>query len=44
VVLSGCVTTPTAKLELERAVRNLLQPAPFTSYRFRNDIIVDLLK
>jgi len=25
-------------------VRNLLQHAPFTSYRFRNDIIVDLLK
>jgi hypothetical protein len=44
VVLSGCVTTPTAKIDLERAVRNLLQAAAFTSYRFRNDVIVELFK
>jgi len=44
VVLSGCVTTRTAKLELERAVRMLLQPAPFTDYRLRSDLIVDLFK
>jgi hypothetical protein len=43
VVLSGCVTTQTAKLELERAVRNLL-PARFMDYRFRNDVIVELFK
>jgi len=44
VVLSGCVTTRTAKVELEQAVRSLLQPAPFTNYRFRSDVIVDLFK
>jgi hypothetical protein len=43
VVLSGCVTTQTAKLELERAVRNLL-PARFMDYRFRNDVLVELFR
>ncbi len=44
VVLSGCVTTQTAKADLERAVRMLLQPAPFTDYRLRSDLIVNLFK
>lgn len=39
VVLSGCVTTRTARSDVERAVRTRLAHAPFTDDRLRNEIV-----
>jgi hypothetical protein len=41
-VLSGCATTRTDKDAAERALRGRLARPPYTDYRLRSDVVVDL--